>query len=213
MSISPKRKPCKGTNKAKNFKGCNELRYPHRYGLCKTCFGEWLYSTGEGEKILNKALNKAQAPRKSLEKAIETYKQEKGLASLLTNVKNTCHTFIKLRDKGKPCISCQTPFKENFQAGHYYKSELFSTLKFHEDNIHGQCEQCNLRLEGNLNNYELNLPERIGEVKFKELNRLAGMDKKIDHKWDRELLKAIRKIYQVKTKKINQTNKNSYERA
>ncbi len=203
MSISPKKKPCKGINKAKGFKGCGEVTYAHRYGLCTACFREWLYSTGEGKKVLYKALFKAQAPRKALERAIETHNEQKGLASLLTNVKNTCHTFVKLRDKGKPCISCQTPFKDNFQAGHYYKAELFSTLKFHEDNIHGQCEQCNLRLEGNLNNYELNLPGRIGEERFKELKRLAGIDKKVDHKWDRELLKAIRKLYQVKSKQLN----------
>ena len=203
MSISPKKKPCKGINKAKDFKGCSEVTYAHRYGLCTACFREWLYSTGEGKKVLDKALIKAQAPRKELEKAIETHNQQKGLASLLTNVKNTCHTFVKLRDKGKPCISCGTPFNSEFQAGHYYKAENFSTIKFHEDNIHGQCEQCNLRLEGNLNNYELNLPNRIGEERFKELKRLAGIDKKVDHKWDRELLKSIRKLYQVKLKQLN----------
>jgi hypothetical protein len=200
--IPRKKKPCKGTGKAKNFTGCQEVTYLHRYGLCTQCFGEWLYSTGEGKEVLSKSIHKAQAPRKALEKAIETHKAEKGLATLLTNVKNVCHKYVRLRDEGKPCISCGTPYKSNFQAGHFYKAELFSTLRFNEYNINGQCEQCNLREEGNLNHYELNLPNRIGEDKFNEIKRLAIREKQTSHKWNREALKAIRIYYQQKIKNL-----------
>ncbi len=107
-----------------------------------------------------------------------------------------------MRDKGKPCISCGTPWHQDFQAGHFYKAELFSTIKFHELNIHGQCVQCNIRKEGNESEYRVNLPQRIGKENFDHLNHLAVIDKKTDFKWDRETLLEIRKYYRKKIKKL-----------
>ena len=203
MNIPPKKKECKkGTGKAKDFKGCNEFKYIHRYGLCSSCFGEWLYSSGEGKKLLYGAVNKAQKPRIELEAAIKEHEENKGLPSLLVNVRNVCHTYIKLRDKAKPCISCGNPWNKDFQAGHYYKAETFSTIKFNELNINGQCKQCNLRKDGNFGDYSLNLPRRIGQENFNEITRLADLHKKIDHKWDREELKKIRKEYNIKIKEL-----------
>jgi len=203
MSLPPKKKVCKkGTSKAKGFKGCNEFKYIHRYGLCSSCFGEWIYSSGEGKKLLNGALNKAQKPRKEMEQAIVAYNKEKGLPALLVNVRTVCHTYIKLRDNGKPCISCGTPWNKDFQAGHYFKAETFSTIKYNELNISGQCQLCNLRKDGNFGDYSLRLPKRIGQEKFNEITQLAEIDKKINHKWDREKLKEIRKYYQTKIKEL-----------
>lgn len=91
----------------------------------------------------------------------------------------------------------------NFQAGHYFKSELFSTIRFHEWNINGQCEQCNMRKDGNVNNYALRLPDRIGQENFNELTRLASLEKKTDHKWDREWIREKNDYYKKLTKKLN----------
>lgn len=200
--IKPKEKPCKGTGLAKGY-GCGK-HTPYRvYGLGKSCcYPNWLMTSENGKIKMEKAIIKASKPRKEFEAAEKQYKEQKGLPTLLTNVKTACHNYIKKRDEGKPCISCGTPYKSNFQAGHYFKAELYSSLKFHEDNIHGQCEQCNLRMEGNLNAYELNLPERIGAEKYEDLKHLARQDKRLDHKWQRSDLNEIRMYYKSKIKTL-----------
>ena len=147
--IEVKAKKCKGTGKASGY-GCGKPTKYRKYGLGKMCcYASWLYSSENGKIELNKALNKVTKPRKELEALKKETKNRKGLTTLLNSVKTICHQYIRQRDKGKPCISCGTQWSNTFQAGHFYKSELFSTIRFNEFNINGQCEQCNLRKEGN----------------------------------------------------------------
>ena len=198
--IPAKEKPCKGTGLAKGY-GCGKLTKFRTYGLGKMCcYPDWLLNSENGKIILEKATLKATKPRRDLEKAQKERKERKGLPALLVNVRTACHDFIKARDEGKPCISCGVPWSSDFQAGHYFKAELYSNLKFHEDNIHGQCQPCNLRKEGNLGPYSVNLPRRIGVDKFQKLNELAKQHEV--KKWDREELNQIRKYYKQKLKEL-----------
>ncbi len=119
-------------------------------------------------------------------------KEEKKLKASIINTKVQVHEYVRLRDKGKNCISCNTQWNQNFQCGHHYKSETFITLRFNLDNLAGQCKRCNLFLEGNFDNYALNLPNRIGIDRYNELVRLASIDKQFDKVWNLENLKEIR---------------------
>jgi hypothetical protein len=47
--------------------------------------------------------------------------------------------FIRVRDKGLNCISCNKPCKKE-NAGHYYSQGGHSNVRFDEDNVHLQCE-------------------------------------------------------------------------
>lgn len=133
-----------------------------------------------------------QKPRLEFEKALNERKASTALKSALQSTKKMVHEFVRERDKGKPCISCGQPWHPDFQAGHFYKAELFETLKFDLQNIHGQCPGCNVYREGNLNDYELNLPGRIGAEKFEALRQLAQVDKMKVKVYDIEILKEIR---------------------
>jgi hypothetical protein len=201
--IEPKEKPCKGTGKAKGY-GCGKPTKYRVYGLGKMCgcYPDWLLNSENGKIVLEKATLKATKPRRELEKALKEKKNRDKITTLISAVKDVCHDYIKARDNGKPCISCGTPWKKDFDAGHYYKAELFSSLKFEEDNIHAQCIYCNRRLEGNLNQYEMNLPNRIGQDRFEKLKEKARLDKKLNHKWDREKLKEIRTYFRSKLKEL-----------
>ncbi|MEL4307412.1 recombination protein NinG [Joostella sp. CR20] len=190
--LKTKSKPCVGIGKAKGQKGCGKETIYRRYGLCQSCYADFILNTDAGKILLEKATLKATKPRRELEKAVAEKKNRDKLITHLESTKTIVHEYVRKRDKDKPCISCNTPYKSNFQAGHYYKAELFTSLKFNFDNIHGQCEKCNLRLEGNLNQYELNLPKRIGEQRFNELKKKAELDHRTIKKWSREELKAIR---------------------
>lgn len=179
----------------KRCKECKELFTPTYSSLQIACSPKCAYAYSKKKDI--KVKNKNDKELLRLEKQT---KERKGLTTLLESVKKVCHNYIKLRDRYKPCISCGTQWHEDFHAGHFYKAELFSTLKFNEYNINGQCVQCNLRKEGNLNDYALNLPKRIGDTKYKVLKVKAGLDKKLDFKWDRTALNDIRRYYKQKTK-------------
>jgi len=198
-----KKKNCKGTGKAKGY-GCNSLELIRTYGLGHSCgcYPKWLYQSDEGRKKLNNAIKKATAPRIEIEEGIKQKKQRISLQYLKNNTTAIVHKYIRLRDKGKSCISCGIEWSNNFQAGHYYKAELYSSLKYNEFNINGQCMTCNIRKEGNLNLYAINLPKRIGEKNFDKLNKLASLDKKNQFKWDREDLIKIKNHYKNLIKKM-----------
>ena len=91
------------------------------------------------------------------------------------------------------CISCNAPYSDDFQAGHFYPAGSFETLKFNLDNIHGQCVQCNLYHSGAFENYSLNLPKRIGLERYQSLVKLAEIDKQFSKVWTVEKLKEIHK--------------------
>ncbi len=133
-------------------------------------------------------------------------KLAKSIKSAIESTRLVVHEYIRLRDEGKPCISCGCNWNDGFQAGHYYKAELFHTLKFHFLNIHGQCYRCNNFLEGNINMYSLYLPERIGQKPFLELTKLASLDKQTRHEWDLEILKGIRQLAKIKIKQLKKNH-------
>lgn len=201
-NIKIKQKKCRGVGPAKGFDACGELKYPHRYGLCSSCFSLWLLTTENGKMVLGRASIKATSDRIGLEQASKEKKERLGLTTLLNSVKEVCHRYIRLRDWGKPCAACGTPYSPDFHASHCYKAELYSSLRFNEFNIHGGCIKCNLYKDGNVDVYKVRLPMIIGAERAKELEELASLDQN-NFKWDREKLREIREYYKKKIKELN----------
>ena len=81
----------------------------------------------------------------------------------LKEVQTLYNAWIRLRDSGKPCISCGS-FTGKQNAGHYRSVGSAPELRFDETgrNCSLQCEKCNSYLSGNLINYRINLIKRIG---------------------------------------------------
>jgi len=101
--------------------------------------------------------------------------------------------FIRKRDAGLNCISCNKPPKKE-NAGHYYSQGGHSNVRFNEDNVHLQCEACNTYLSGNLLNYQIGIKERIGAQRLMDLQAIAHETKK----WSKEELKNLIEIYKKK---------------
>lgn len=80
-----KEKKCKGINKAISFQGCGKLVNVafRKYGLCSSCYAEFLTDTEVGKVILFKTINKVQKPRIELEKAYKDNKEKKGINGAL----------------------------------------------------------------------------------------------------------------------------------
>ena len=98
--------------------------------------------------------------KKKMKEDLETVQSLIGKAQIVFN------EYIRLRDKGKPCISCLNPTPKKINAGHFYNANNHWNVRFDEFNVHLQCEYCNTHLHGNLLEYKTNLKERIGKVEL-----------------------------------------------
>ena len=190
-----KEKKCKGQGKAFGF-GCGKMtKVENRiFGLGKMCgcYSDWLLNSDAGKLKMQQSISKVQKPRLEFEKAEKELKEKKGISGALLVTKTLLHAYVRERDKNKNCVSCGTQWNDTFQAGHFYAAGSFETLRFNLDNINGQCQQCNLYLAGNYENYALNLPFRIGIKKYNDLQSLASIDKQFSKVWNLENLKEIR---------------------
>ena len=107
------------------------------------------------------------------------------------------HKWIRARDKSQPCISCGK--YTTLQAGHYFSAGLHPLLKFEEDNVNGQCIQCNYFNHGNESMYSISLKLKLGTERFERLNLKHAIGKRSRFKWDRFSLIDIIEKY----KKLN----------
>lgn len=111
------------------------------------------------------------------------------------------NTYIRMRDKNLPCISCGTTKNIQWAAGHFYTRGAYPNLRFHEDNVHKQCNQyCNMKLSGNLIAYREGLINRIGIERFEALEREKNSVVKYTIPEVKELIEKYRK----KIKELNQ---------
>lgn len=108
------------------------------------------------------------------------------------------NTYIRARDNGKPCISCGCQV-ENGHASHMLSVGSHPNLRFNEDNVHLSCIECNLHKHGNLVEYSLRLPERIGKERFE---KLVSDSKKTVLKLSIPEIEEKIKEYKEKTKSI-----------
>lgn len=139
-------------------------------------------------------------------KANDWKKEKKVLKEKLmtkSNYLNICqkvfNTYIRTRDKGKPCVSCDKFLKDNdVNASHFYSVGSSPNLRFNEDNVHNSCIRCNKDLHGNLIEYALRLPNRIGLERFNKLQE--ARNKPALYSIDE--VKELIAIYRVKTKEL-----------
>lgn len=197
-----KKKKCKGVGVAIGI-GCSKLSLFRKYGLCNECLKYFYTNTPKEKEKLLKAPLKVSASCKSLEKAIKTNKETKGIATALKNTKKVVHEMVRLRDNGKPCISCSCQWNSNFQAGHCYPTR-YRSIRFNFNNINGQCVGCNIGNDGNETQYLIQLPKRIGIKDFKKLKKLAELDAKFNKHWTIFELKEIRDKAKIIIKELTQ---------
>ena len=112
------------------------------------------------------------------------------LPKLLKKTEAVFNAYIRRRDEGLKCISCDKPGN---QAGHYFPVKGYSSLRFHEYNVNLQCPVCNLYKHGNQAMYRIGLVDKIGEDAVKDLEKMAVTDRV--KKWTRNELNDIIKTY------------------
>lgn len=103
------------------------------------------------------------------------------------------NSYVRKRDHGGPCISCGKPLKGKFDAGHFYSVGSYPNLRYHEDNIWGQCVRCNRDLHGNLLEYRKNLEIRIGTERMEQLELKRNLELKLSIPEIKELIEVYKK--------------------
>lgn len=121
------------------------------------------------------------------------------LSDYLRLTQQIFNKYIRLRDKGQPCISCGAKAGTyTITAGHYFPSTNKS-VTFNEDNLHGQCwYNCNSSKSGNLAEYRLGLIQRIGLERVEKLE----LESRKTRKFTKDELKEIMAIYKKKCKEL-----------
>ena len=121
----------------------------------------------------------------------------KSRADFAREAQTAFNAWIRARDADKPCISCGRHHTGQFHAGHYLSRGARPELAYEPDNCHKQCAPCNTHLSGNVALYRVNLVKLIG------LERVEALENNnVLHKWTREELIEIKKIYTAKLKAL-----------
>ena len=173
----PRCKNCKDKFEAKHFN--------QKYCFKPECVKVWV----ETAKVKNWKKEK-----KELKEKLET------VQSLMKKAQKYFNTYIRERDKKKPCVSCGQTLGAKFDAGHYFSSGTHKAVTFDERNVHGQCVACNQHKHGNLLNYQTGIQERIGADELIELHAKAHEIRK----YSREELRDIIEEYKQKTKALKE---------
>lgn len=100
--------------------------------------------------------------------------------------------WIRWRDSELGCVSCGHPNDGSRQrvAGHYRPAGSNPALRYHEDNVHGQCGRCNTHLSANLAGYRVELVRRIGLARVEWLEGPHELPKRT-----REDFRAVEREY------------------
>lgn len=166
--------------------------------LCAISYSKQL----DEKKEANKKKANRKAKRDFYRKDVKTLKQ---------TAQDEVNRYIRLRDRGSNCISCKRPIElfENKNgivmpagdAGHFYSAGKVASLRFNVNNIHLECRSCNVYNERHLESYKPNLIAKIGEDRFKELERLSKTSVRFTAKYYQRLIDIARKKIKILEKK------------
>lgn len=164
--------------------------------ICKQCGEKFTPSYSSLQVCCSIACARKFNSSKEVQDRVKKMKQElKTHSDYIQILQKVFNTYIRLRDKDKPCISCGKPLKDKYDAGHFFPTTKQS-LRFDENNVHGQCVHCNQHLHGNITKYAYNLPKRIGWEAFEDLHAMSNLTVKLTIP---EILEKIN-YYKQKTK-------------
>lgn len=170
-----KDKPCQ-------YKGCKKPFKPvNGFHVCCSPLCATLNAQDKAEK---KKKREAAAALKAFNQQDISYMKEKA--------QKTINKYARLRDYGKPCISCGVGyFKRQVHGGHFRSQGNNSAIRYNLWNINAQCAKCNTHEMANVSlDYEANLKAKIGEEKVEWLKSQTQAKK-----YDIEYLQRLDRIF------------------
>jgi len=164
-------------------KNCKEkfepVRFNQKYCFDPECVKVWV--TTEQEKQWKKKKAK-------LKVELMTKKDYEKILQQLVN------KYVRMRDKGQPCISCQKPIKGKMDAGHLYAVGNYPSVRFNLKNINGQCINCNQYNGGAINDYRLNFVLKYSREDLEELDILAHQQRQYSVTEIKEMIHEFKEL-------------------
>jgi len=117
----------------------------------------------------------------------------------LREAQTSINSYVRLRDEGKPCISCDKPDsgKRQRHASHFKSVASNSALRFNLNNIHASCAPCNNHLSGNIGEYTPRLILKIGQDKY---DWLLTQNQPV--KYDIDYLKRLKTVFNKRVRHL-----------
>lgn len=130
--------------------------------------------------------------RKEKKKVREARERLKTRSEWLREAQKEFNRYIRLRDKGKHCISCDKPDDGTHQrhASHYRSVGACSALRFNTFNVWASCAQCNSVKSGNLIEYRIRLRKLAGD------DRVEWLESQNEpRRYSIDYLKRLRRVF------------------
>lgn len=124
------------------------------------------------------------------------------LEALKKQTQDVVNLYIRLRDKGKTCISCGHKLGQYFDAGHIFDKKQHSMIRYDLDCLAGQCQKCNRFYEGRYDNARIEQEKRIGVERYQKLFKRSQIALRVPYTWTRSDLKEIQKKVKSLTKNL-----------
>ena len=185
---------------------------PTKPKMCKVCRKNPIFKIGAkvcGAECATAFAVSDRAKQERIEAKRQAAADRKKLEDLrprkwwLKKAKTALHAYIRLRDEGKECISCDTVLARlgrvggDYDAGHFRSVGSAKHLEFVEANIHGQCKHCNDFLGSNAQEYERRLRLRFSDEFVENL-----LNDNAPRKLTIEDFKSIESKYKQKFKEL-----------
>lgn len=126
--------------------------------------------------------------------------KEKGTAKLIQDCQIVFNEFVRLRDKGKGCISCDSPTFTD--CGHMFKKSTRPAMRFNPMAAAGQCRECNSLPDGNYDAFCDGIFKRHGRDYLQTVIQQANNSRQTDYKLTRSELLEMKKYFQNEIKKL-----------
>ena len=143
---------------------CKEFNPPGEFilgpgGLQAFCNFDCMVSYGSANKSKGEKV-KQRIARKVKKEKLDKLKTNSEWAE---EAQKAVNLYIRVRDQGKPCISCDKPDVDSRNASHFRSVGACKQLRFNTFNIHASCYRCNCEISGNLLEYRIRLVKLIGQ--------------------------------------------------
>lgn len=128
--------------------------------------------------------------------------KEKSIAQLIQVCQKKFNYYIRVRDKGLPCISCGAPNPTD--AGHLFKKSTRPAMRFCEMACHAQCRECNSKDDGNYEAFCQGIAARYGVEYLTAVIQVANATRQTDNKWSRSDLKDMIRYFDEQAKILHE---------
>lgn len=205
-----------GNRIRRKCKVCNEWFYP-AYSNIVWCCPEHGAIYGIELRVREKLKAEARLIKAKKEKEKSDRKQMRERRSALKTksqwqkeAQNAFNRYVRLRDAGKPCISCermpQQKLGGTMDCGHYRTRGAAAHLAFNLHNTASQCVYCNRDRAGAQKAFEQGLIERIGKDAVELLNNNNEI-----RKFDIPYLQRIKSIFTRKARSLEKRRAHQLE--